>query len=88
MAQVVLLTIYPIEKKGPIVGWYGLSVGATPVDEKVFSVGSLPMDGIKMLLAEIPSQQDFSGELQKVWTQKSVHGLPALPHLAQWSSMG
>lgn len=48
MAQVVLLTIYPIEKKGPIVGWYGLSVGATPVDEKVFSVGSLPMDGIKM----------------------------------------
>lgn len=31
MAQVVLLTIYPIEKKGTIMGWYGLSVGAAPV---------------------------------------------------------
>ena len=31
MAQVVLLTIYPPEKKGTIMGWYGLSVGAAPV---------------------------------------------------------
>lgn len=31
MAQVVLLTIYPAEKIGTIMGWYGLSVGATPV---------------------------------------------------------
>lgn len=31
MAQVILLTIYPIEKKGTIMGWYGLSVGAAPV---------------------------------------------------------
>lgn len=31
MAQVVLLTIYPDEKKGSIMGWYGLAVGATPV---------------------------------------------------------
>ena len=31
MAQVILLTIYPIEKKGTVMGWYGLSVGATPV---------------------------------------------------------
>ncbi|MGI6500910.1 MAG: MDR family MFS transporter [Anaerostipes sp.] len=31
MAQVVLLTIYPIEKKGTIMGWYGLSVSAAPV---------------------------------------------------------
>ena len=31
MAQVVLLTIYPPEKKGTVMGWYGLSVGAAPV---------------------------------------------------------
>ena len=31
MAQVVLLTIYPPEKRGTIMGWYGLSVGAAPV---------------------------------------------------------
>lgn len=31
MAQVVLLTIYPDEKKGTIMGWYGLSLGAAPV---------------------------------------------------------
>lgn len=30
MAQVILLTIYPIEKKGTVMGWYGLSVGAAP----------------------------------------------------------
>lgn len=31
MAQVILLTIYPTEKRGSIMGWYGLSVGAAPV---------------------------------------------------------
>lgn len=31
LAQVVLLTIYPPEKKGTVMGWYGLSVGAAPV---------------------------------------------------------
>lgn len=31
MAQVVLLTIYPPEKRGTIMGWYGLSIGAAPV---------------------------------------------------------
>lgn len=31
MAQVILLTIYPPEKRGSIMGWYGLSVGAVPV---------------------------------------------------------
>lgn len=31
MAQVVLLTIYPPEQRGTIMGWYGLSVGAAPV---------------------------------------------------------
>lgn len=31
MAQVVFLTIYPPEKRGTIMGWYGLSVGAAPV---------------------------------------------------------
>lgn len=31
MAQVIILTIYPPEKKGTAMGWYGLSVGAAPV---------------------------------------------------------
>lgn len=31
MAQVIILTIYPDEKKGTAMGWYGLSVGAAPV---------------------------------------------------------
>lgn len=31
MAQVILLTIYPPEQRGTIMGWYGLSVGAAPV---------------------------------------------------------
>lgn len=31
MAQVILLSIYPPEKRGTIMGWYGLSVGAAPV---------------------------------------------------------
>ena len=31
MAQVVLLTIYPPERRGTVMGWYGLSVGAAPV---------------------------------------------------------
>ncbi|MBM7711148.1 MDR family MFS transporter [Enterococcus xiangfangensis] len=31
MAQVILLTIYPLEKRGSIMGWYGLSIGAAPV---------------------------------------------------------
>lgn len=31
MAQVIILTIYPEEKKGSAMGWYGLSVGAAPV---------------------------------------------------------
>lgn len=31
MVQVILLTIYPVEKRGSVMGWYGLSVGAIPV---------------------------------------------------------
>ena len=31
MAQVVLLTIYPLERRGSIMGWYGLTIGAAPV---------------------------------------------------------
>jgi EmrB/QacA subfamily drug resistance transporter len=31
MAQVIILTIYPAEKRGAAMGWYGLSVGAAPV---------------------------------------------------------
>ena len=31
MAQVILLTIYPPEKRGSVMGWYGLSVSAAPV---------------------------------------------------------
>lgn len=31
MAQVILLSIYPPEKRGSVMGWYGLSIGAAPV---------------------------------------------------------
>ncbi|HJC83439.1 MAG TPA: multidrug efflux MFS transporter [Candidatus Anaerostipes avicola] len=31
MAQVILLTVFPEDKRGTIMGWYGLSVGAAPV---------------------------------------------------------
>ena len=31
MAQVVVLTIFPPEKKGAAMGWYGLSIGAAPI---------------------------------------------------------
>lgn len=31
MAQVIILTIYPAEKCGTAMGWYGLSIGAAPV---------------------------------------------------------
>lgn len=31
IAQVILLSIYPIEKRGSIMGWYGLCIGAAPV---------------------------------------------------------
>ena len=31
IAQVVLLTIYPVEKRGSIMGWYGLSLSAAPI---------------------------------------------------------
>ncbi|MCH5251809.1 MAG: multidrug efflux MFS transporter [Lachnospiraceae bacterium] len=31
MAQVIILSIFPNEKKGTAMGWYGLSVGAAPV---------------------------------------------------------
>lgn len=31
MTQVIILTIYPAEKRGTAMGWYGLSVGAAPV---------------------------------------------------------
>lgn len=31
IAQVILLSIYPLEKRGSIMGWYGLSIGAAPV---------------------------------------------------------
>jgi len=31
MGQIIILTIYPPEKRGSAMGWYGLSVGAAPV---------------------------------------------------------
>jgi len=31
MGQVIILTIFPPEKRGTAMGWYGLSVGASPV---------------------------------------------------------
>ncbi len=37
LSQVVLLTIYPKEKKGQVMGWYGLSIAAAPVIAPVLS---------------------------------------------------
>ncbi len=31
MAQVILLSIYPLEKRGSVMGWYGLSQGVAPI---------------------------------------------------------
>ena len=31
ISQVVILSIYPVEKKGTVMGWYGLACGAAPV---------------------------------------------------------
>ena len=31
MTQVVVLTIYPVEQRGTVMGIYGLAVGAAPV---------------------------------------------------------
>ncbi|ORX87586.1 MFS family major facilitator transporter [Anaeromyces robustus] len=31
MSQVIILTIYPPEKRGTVMGWYGLSVGFSPI---------------------------------------------------------
>lgn len=31
MAQVITLTIFPVEKRGTAMGWYGMSVGAAPI---------------------------------------------------------
>ncbi len=31
MAQVIILSIFPAERKGTAMGWYGLSIGAAPV---------------------------------------------------------
>lgn len=31
MAQVIILTVFPLEKRGAAMGWYGLSIGAAPV---------------------------------------------------------
>lgn len=36
MAQVVILTIYPAEKKGTVMGWYGLAIGVAPVIAPTF----------------------------------------------------
>jgi len=31
MTQVIILTIYPPEKRGTVMGWYGLSIGVAPI---------------------------------------------------------
>lgn len=37
MAQVIILSIYPIEKRGSAMGWYGLSVSAAPIIAPTFA---------------------------------------------------
>ena len=44
MAQVVLLTIYPVEKRESIMGWYGLSLSAAPIAAP--TIGGLFVDTV------------------------------------------
>lgn len=34
LAQVVLLTIFPTNKRGKVMGWYGLSLSAAPANKR------------------------------------------------------
>lgn len=49
MAQVILLTIYPFEKRGGIMGWYGLSLGAAPVIAPTVAGILVDLSGWKMI---------------------------------------
>ncbi len=44
MAQVIILTIFPADKKGSAMGWYGLAIGAAPVVAP--TLGGLIVDNI------------------------------------------
>nr|WP_294469565.1 MDR family MFS transporter [uncultured Sellimonas sp.] len=49
MAQVILLTIYPPEKRGTIMGWYGLSIGAAPVVAPTLAGILVDLSGWRMI---------------------------------------
>lgn len=49
MAQVIILTIFPQEKKGSAMGWYGLSVGAAPVIAPTLAGVLVDLYGWKMI---------------------------------------
>lgn len=50
MAQVILLTMYPLEKRGTIMGWYGLSIGAAPVIAPTIAGILVDTSGWRMIL--------------------------------------
>lgn len=49
MAQVILLTIYPLERRGRIMGWYGLSIGAAPVIAPTIAGVLVDVSGWRMI---------------------------------------
>lgn len=49
MAQVVLLSIYPAEKCGTVMGWYGLSVSAAPVIAPTLAGVLIDLSGWRMI---------------------------------------
>lgn len=49
MAQVITLSIFPSEKKGSAMGWYGLSVGAAPVIAPTIAGIMVDQAGWKMI---------------------------------------
>lgn len=49
MAQVVLLSIYPSEKCGTVMGWYGLSVSAAPVLAPTLAGILIDLSGWRMI---------------------------------------
>ncbi|MGM9566640.1 MAG: MDR family MFS transporter [Clostridia bacterium] len=49
MGQVILLSMYPLEKRGTIMGWYGLSAGAAPVIAPTLAGALVDVCGWRMI---------------------------------------
>lgn len=53
MAQVIILSIFPSEKKGSAMGWYGLSIGAAPVVAPTIAGIMVDQVGWRMIFAAV-----------------------------------